>query len=144
MFTIKILGMGDAKTRALKDNLAAALIRYPVKGKVVEVSELNRIAMSGVTETPALLFDNLVVSEGSVPSVDDLAKLLRNRLLYKSKLYRLRRILMPVDFSQASENTFRFAWEIARRFGASIDLIHESIPQASSRTSCVIRSCAAE
>jgi nucleotide-binding universal stress UspA family protein len=124
MFTIRILGMGDAKTRALKDNLSAALIRNPVKGKVVEVSELNHITLSGVTETPALMFDNVIVSEGIVPSVEDLTKLLRNRQLYKSKLYRLRRILVPVDFSPAAENTFRFAWEIARRFGASIDLVH--------------------
>jgi nucleotide-binding universal stress UspA family protein len=124
MFTIKILGMGDAKTRALKENVTTALGQYPVKGKVVEVTELNRIALSGVTETPALMFDNMVVSEGKVPSVEDLTKLLRNRLLYKSKLYQLRRILVPVDFSEASENSFRFSWEIARRFGASIDLVY--------------------
>ncbi len=79
MFTIRILGMGDAKTRALKDNLTAALVRNPVKGKVVEVSELNHITLSGVTETPALMFDNVIVSEGIVPSVEDLTKLLRNR-----------------------------------------------------------------
>ncbi len=124
MFTIKILGMGDAKTQALRDNVAAALSQYPVKGKVVEVSELNSIAISGVTETPALLFDNQIICEGKVPTVEELTQLLRNRQLYKSKLYRLHRIMVPVDFSPGSENAFRFAWEIASRFDASIDLVH--------------------
>lgn len=124
MFTIKILGMGDAKTQALRDNLALALNQYPLKGKVIEVSELNSIAVSGVTETPALLFNDQIISEGKVPSVDELIRLLRNRHLYKSKLYRMRRIMVPVDFSPASENAVCFASEIARRFGASIDLVH--------------------
>jgi nucleotide-binding universal stress UspA family protein len=124
MLTIKILGIGDTKTRALKSNLDAALTQYPVSGKVVEISEVNRIAMSGVTETPALLFDNQIICEGRVPTVEELTTLLRNRLLYKSKLYRLRKILVPVDFSEAAENAFRFAWEIGSRFGASIEVVH--------------------
>ncbi|MEI6409119.1 MAG: universal stress protein [Bacteroidota bacterium] len=122
--TIKILGMGDTKTRALKDNLDAALSLYPVKGRVVEVSEVNRIALSGVTETPALLFDNHIISEGRVPTVEELSALLRNRFLYKSKLYRLRRILVPVDFSEASETAICFGWELAKHFEASLDVIH--------------------
>lgn len=122
--TIKILGIGDTKTKALKENLQNALNQYPLKGKVVEVSEVNRIALSGVTETPALLFDNQIISEGRVPTVDELAKLLRNRVLYKSKLYRLRRIMVPVDFSDASANALRYAWEVARKFGSSIDVVH--------------------
>jgi nucleotide-binding universal stress UspA family protein len=121
---IKILGMGDIKTRALRDNLNAALRLYPMKGKVEEVSEVNRIALSGVTETPALLFDNQIISEGIVPSVEELTQLLRNRFLYKSKLYRLNKILVPVDFSAPSENALRFGWEIARHFNASLEVVH--------------------
>jgi nucleotide-binding universal stress UspA family protein len=124
MMTIKILGIGDAKTLALKSNLEAALDQYPVDGKVLEVTEVNRIAQSGVTETPALMFDNMVISEGRVPSVEELTTLLRNRLLYKSKLYRLSRILVPVDFSPASANAFHYAWQLAERYGASIDVVH--------------------
>lgn len=116
--------MGDMKTRALRDNLDAALSQYPINGKIEEVSEYNRIAQSGVTETPALLFDNQIISEGVVPSIEALTKLLRNRFLYKSKLYRLNKILIPVDFSVASENAMRFGWELARVFNASIDVVH--------------------
>lgn len=121
---IKILGMGDIKTRALRDNLNAALRQYPLKGNIEEVSEVNRIALSGVTETPALLFDNQIISEGTVPTIEELTNLLRNRFLYKSKLYRLNKILVPIDFSTTSENALRFGWEIARHFGATLDVVH--------------------
>lgn len=123
MTTIKILGIGDAKTKALRENLAVALSRFPV-GRVVEVTEVNKIAASGIGRTPALLFDDQIVSEGAVPTVDDLARLLRNRSLYRSKLYLLRRILVPVDYSPASENAYRHAWALAKRFGATLDLVH--------------------
>lgn len=121
---IKILGIGDLKTRTLRDNLDAALRLYPINGKIEEVSEVNRIALSGVTETPALLFDNQIISEGDVPTIEELTNLLRNRFLYKSKLYRLSKILVPIDFSTSAENALCFGWEIARYFDATLDVVH--------------------
>ena len=79
MFTIKILGMGDVKTQALRENLAAALSQYPVKGKEVEVSELNRLAVSGGTGTPGLLCANTIICEGKVPKGGSVHKLTDNR-----------------------------------------------------------------
>lgn len=124
MTTIKILGIGDQKTKALRDNVQSALSQYPIQNKIIEVSEVNLIAASGISRTPALLFDNIVVCEGAVPTVEEIARLLRNRMLYRSKLYRLNKILVPVDFSAGSENAFLYAWHLAKRFGATIDLVH--------------------
>jgi len=121
---IKIVGIGDAKTKALRENLLAALTRYPVDVELAHISEVHQIERSGATSIPALDFDGQIVSEGEVPSVEQLMELLRNRSLYRSKLYVIEKILVPTDFSAASKKAFKYALEIAKIFDASVQLLH--------------------
>lgn len=124
MNTIQILGAGDDKMRALKHNLGMALTQFPLTGEVEEVSEYNKITSTGVKSMPALVIDGEILSEGFVPSVDEIKRLLRNRELVKSKLYRLHRILVPVDLSPASENALRYACQLAHVFGSGIEVVY--------------------
>lgn len=124
MTTIRIYGIGDAKTRALRNNVAEALLLCPLEGAVEEITEVNQITASGVSRTPALVVDGQIVAEGTVPSAPEIARMLRRRSIYPTKLYRLRRILLAVDFSPASEKAYRYAWELACIFQASIDMVH--------------------
>lgn len=124
MTTIQIFGIGDAKMHALKHNLMQALAQFPVQGKIEEISEYNKIYASGVTAPPALLLDGEIVSEGEVPSVEEIKKMLRNRNLLRSKLFRLRRIMVPVDLSPASENALLFACKLAHLFDANMEVVY--------------------
>ena len=124
MTTIQIFGMGDAKMHALKNNLSLALAQFPLQGKIEEISEYNKIYASGVKEPPALVLDGEIVSEGAVPSVEEIKKMLRNRNLLRSKLYRLRRIVVPVDLSPASENALLFACQMAHLFDANMEVVY--------------------
>lgn len=124
MTTIQILGMGDARTHALKSNLNQALAQFPLQGKIEEISEYNQIHASGVKEPPALILDGEIVSEGVVPSVEEIKRMLRNRNLLRSKLYRLRRILVPVDLSPASEGALVFACHMAHLFDANVEVVY--------------------
>jgi nucleotide-binding universal stress UspA family protein len=124
MNTIQIFGTGDDKMRALRHNLGMALTQFPLKGEVEEVSEFNKINLKGVREVPALVVDGEILSEGVVPSVEEIKRLLRNRELVRSKLYRLRRILAPIDLSPASENSLRYACQLAQIFGSSVEVVY--------------------
>ena len=124
MTTIKIFGEHDANTRRLHDNLVLALSSFPLNTRVVEVSEPNTIRADGISSTPALMLDGDVVVEGRVPTVEELTAIFQNRYLLKSKLYRLRLITVPVDISQPSENALLFAWQLAQKFDARIDVIY--------------------
>lgn len=110
--------------RALRHNLGMALTQFPLKGEVEEVSEFNKINLKGVREVPALVVDGEILSEGVVPSVEEIKRLLRNRELVRSKLYRLRRILAPIDLSPASENSLRYACQLAQIFGSSVEVVY--------------------
>lgn len=124
MTTIQIVGTGDARMHALKSNLTQALTQFPLQGKIEEISEFNQIHASGVKEPPALILDGEIVSEGMVPSVEEIKRMLRNRNLLRSKLYRLRRILVPVDLSPASENALVFACHIANLLDANVEVVY--------------------
>lgn len=109
---------------ALRKNLSLALAQFPVQGKVEEISEYNQIYASGVTDPPALMVDGEIVSEGTVPTVEEIESLLRNRNLLRSKLYRLRRIVVPVDLSPSSENALLLACQIAHLFDANMEVVY--------------------
>lgn len=113
MTTIKIFGEPSAQQRQLKDNIERALGVLPLATQVQEVSEPNAIAASGVTATPALSLDGIVVAEGQVPSVGELTYFLENRNLLKSKLYRIRSLTVPVDLSSGAEQALRYAYGLA-------------------------------
>lgn len=124
MTTIKIFGEHDTATRHLHNNLLLALSDFPLNSRVLEVSEPNTIRADGISSTPALMLDGEVVVEGRVPTVDELKTIFENRYLYKSKLYRLRTITVPVDISQPSENALLFAWKLAKKFDARVEVIY--------------------
>ncbi|MDX2135108.1 MAG: universal stress protein [Saprospiraceae bacterium] len=124
MNTIHIYGTGDAKMRALKNNLSLALTEYPLNSHLEDVSEYNRIYTSGVTQPPALVINGEILCEGVVPSVGEIVKLLRNRHLMRSKLFKLRRMVVPVDMSQASENALIYACKLAHLFQASVEVVY--------------------
>lgn len=124
MTTIQIFGIGDAKMHDLRSNLSLALAQYPVQSNIEEISEYNQILASGVVHTPALVLDGKIVAEGAVPSVEEIKEMLRNRNVLRSKLYRLRRIMVAVDLSPASENALVFACNLARLFDANLEVVY--------------------
>ncbi len=77
MATISIIGIGDLQTRQLRENVAAALAIYPVNSEVVNVTEVSTIVASGVSQTPALLFDHEIIAEGVVPSIAEIIHLFK-------------------------------------------------------------------
>lgn len=124
MTTIKIFGERDDNTRRLRDNLTLALSNFPMNSRVVEVSEPNTIRADGISKTPALMLDGEIVTQGTVPSVEEITSIFQNRYLYKSKLFRLHTITVPVDISLPAENALIFAWRLAEKFDAKIEVVY--------------------
>jgi nucleotide-binding universal stress UspA family protein len=118
------MGMGDLKTRRLRDAVHVALERLSVAYSLREVSDINAITLSGVVQTPALVVDGRILSEGFVPGVEEVFNLLSKAEHRRDKLTRLQKILVPVDGSETSGNALKYAWAFARGVGASIDVIH--------------------
>ncbi|MCX8161301.1 MAG: thioredoxin family protein [Candidatus Saccharicenans sp.] len=69
---IKVLGMGCPKCFELERRVKNALERLKMEATVEKVSDLKQIMSFGVFSTPALVIDGKVVSQGHLPSVEEI------------------------------------------------------------------------
>jgi small redox-active disulfide protein 2 len=76
MKKIQILGTGCAKCRKLAENAKQAADELGLDYELEKVTALNDIMKFGVMSTPGLAVDGKVLSQGKVPSADDIKKLL--------------------------------------------------------------------
>lgn len=120
---IKVFGAHDTAAQLLRARVMLALESAAIEGKVVEVSEPVAIQVAGVNALPALMVEGVVFSEGIVPSVEEIADVLKNKNLFKSKIFRLRTVTVPVDMSAVSANALRFAWHVASHLNAKLEVI---------------------
>ncbi len=120
---IKVFSYRDQQGQRLHDHIQMALSVFPMAHKLIDVHEPGAIAAEGVTVLPALQLDGVLVSEGTVPEVEEIVQMFRNRYLYASKLFRLKKIIVPVDMSEVSANALRFAWQIALKSNAHLEVI---------------------
>ena len=77
---IQVLGSGCQKCNDLYENAREAAARAPEAGnEVVKVDDVDTFFRLGVTRTPALVFDDEVVSSGRVLDADEIAVLISAR-----------------------------------------------------------------
>ena len=81
---IEVCGMGCPKCHATKDNIVKALQELNLEeGGDVTVTHLQDpklFAARGVMFTPAVVIDSVKVSEGKIPEVDEIKKLIQDRM----------------------------------------------------------------
>ncbi|MDX1912405.1 MAG: universal stress protein [Saprospiraceae bacterium] len=121
---IKIFGHHNAAERRLAERVHAALQTAGIDGKVLEISDPVALQAHGVRTLPALMVEGEIVLQGLIPSVPALVRLLKNKGLYKSKLYRLRTISVPVDMSEVSANALIYAWHLAQRLDSQLEIVY--------------------
>ena len=69
---IEVLGPGCDRCHATFDNARKALAELGVEAELVEVKDLMAIIDKGVYMTPGLVIDGDKLSEGRVPTKDDI------------------------------------------------------------------------
>jgi small redox-active disulfide protein 2 len=75
---VKILGSGCKKCNELEVNTIEALKQLGMDTSVDHVTDFSQIAAYGVMSTPALVFNEKVVSYGKVLKSEEIAKMLKN------------------------------------------------------------------
>lgn len=78
--TIKILGTGCARCKALDKVTRKAVEELQLNVPVEKVEDIQKIMEYAVMRTPALVIDEKVVLTGQVPKISELKELLTNNL----------------------------------------------------------------
>jgi len=77
MAKVKVLGSGCSKCNELEKNTLAALKELGMDTDIEHVTDFAQIAAYGVMTTPALVFEDKVLSHGRVLKKDEVIKLLK-------------------------------------------------------------------
>lgn len=121
---IKIFGAFDASSRLLGERVRLALEYASMEGKVVEIADPMAIQANGISVLPALMIEGRVVLQGIVPSVTEIARLMKNKDLFKSKIFHLQTVSVAVDMSEVSANALVFARKIAEKMGSKLEIVY--------------------
>ena len=76
MLSIKIIGTEDLKQKALANRVRQAIDTMMIDAKIVEITSLEEIIAHNIIQTPALVIRNQVLSQGIIPQVADLKRLI--------------------------------------------------------------------
>ena len=76
MLNIKIIGTEDLKQKALANRVRQAIDTMMIDAKIVEITSLEEIIAHNIIQTPALVIRNQVLSQGIIPQVAELKRLI--------------------------------------------------------------------
>ena len=76
MLNIKIIGTEDLKQKALTNRVRQAIDTMMIDATVVEITSLEEIIAFNIIQTPALVIRNQVLSQGIIPQVAELKRLI--------------------------------------------------------------------
>jgi hypothetical protein len=105
MLTVKIVGTEDRKFKALVNRVKEAIVLLEAEVMVEEVTELEAIIDSGIIQTPAIIIQSQVLSQGFLPNMNEIKTLLKVFLNSNKKKYKETSITKSSKF-KVNENPF--------------------------------------
>jgi small redox-active disulfide protein 2 len=77
MTSVKVLGSGCSKCKALEQRLVALKTEHGLDIDLVKITDLNEIISYGIMMTPGLVINGVVKSAGTVPKDSQLLQWLK-------------------------------------------------------------------
>ncbi len=77
---IKVLGTGCYRCRDLLKTAEQAVLELGIDAQIEKVQDMDKILSYGVSRTPGLVIDGKVVLSGRLPDVEEVKRLLKERI----------------------------------------------------------------
>lgn len=124
MNTIQILGInGSERTTALRSNVVRALEEISTSAIIEQVTDIDKFIQYNVNGIPALILNGHVILQKQIPSMEDLKILLRIFATSSNRIA-MKKILVPTDFSNVSQDAFQFALALAKLHNSHLCALH--------------------
>ncbi|MEL7221580.1 MAG: universal stress protein [Bacteroidota bacterium] len=122
---IEVIGLqGHQRNEQLKEQLRAALNIMELKPTVKEIADLDTIVNLDISATPALRVNGQVIIQQIVPAIEELVDLLSIVLVTNNQEEKVKKIIVPTDFSKTSQEAYHYALRLAKYFEAPINVVH--------------------
>ncbi len=125
MIQVQLIGLGRDLIR-LEENVKASLSNPPFNIRWVLINSTNAIMDSKVEKIPSVTVNGKLLAEGRIPAAHEIRDMVYASFFESLKWKDVNRILVPTDFSSASDNALSYAGFLASHTGADITLVHVS------------------
>ena len=71
---IEIFGPGCPKCNNTKENVKKALVELKKDAEMINVTDINTMIERGIIHTPALAIDGEILTQGKIPTVEEIKK----------------------------------------------------------------------
>lgn len=125
MKTIKIFGTNSSKYEYFKYELFRRLKLHGIEVPIVEINDIDQIVAEGVESIPTLRINNhidLACPENR--NINEFVKETLQVVLKEFNYGNMKKILVPIDFSDTSANAYSYAKKLATKLKAAITLAH--------------------
>lgn len=126
--TMVIYGKKNSITANLKFRLEKEIIRSGMHLNLIEITDPAEFVKEGITQVPCVRSGELdwVYKEGE--DIDLFVKKVIRQKMPKTKNDPVKQVIVPVDFSDYSRNSFYQGFKIARKLNASLIITHVYAP----------------
>lgn len=132
MNTLKLLGIqGDKKYKAWKEQALLAMLSSNINAKLVEVNDVDDIMSYNIESVPALLLNNKLIlkQNNHLPDLEEIEDAIFHSL--RSDKLRMKKIVVPTDFTEVAKNAYKYAKELAKELDAELKVVNVFYPEAS-------------
>lgn len=125
MIRIKIYGPITSSYEYAKLLLLKYSQKMGLSIEIEEINEIDRFINEKVSSVPAISIDHSnPYYLKDFPDPGQFVKKIIEKILQLSNYGNMKRIIVPIDFSEASMNALNYAANIARQIGAIIKVVH--------------------
>lgn len=125
--TIIIYGKKNSITASLKYNLEKEIIRKGLKLNLLEINDPAIFVQEGITQVPSVRINSLLLIFSEDDEINNFIKKVIKEAMNKSSNL-INQVLVPVDFSDYSRNSFYQGYKIARKLNAGLAVVHVYAP----------------
>ena len=127
---MKLYGTQSSKYQYFKKQLTEHLEHAGIGEEVVEINSLDQIIKDKIESIPSV-----ITSQGTVikcqtdKDINELLNATMETVLKENNYGTMKKILIPVDFSDISLNAFTYGLDLANSIGAHVTVVHCLHPQ---------------
>lgn len=127
---VKIYGKETPPFQYLKHLIISLQKRYPDQFQIAEINDLESIISDGIEFIPSISIngDIIAYNPDENHSMEAFAKKAISQLFTETNYGKMKKILVPTDFSDCSINAFRYAKSMANSLEHMIELVHFDHP----------------
>ena len=127
MIKLKIFGKPSSTYEYMKAFIAKTAIQASLPLEVEEITDTQEFIDMQIMSIPAYSLNGKIEERGN-KNINQFLRQLRKEILKKGNYGNMKKITVPIDFSETSDNTISYALNLSKNYNSVVKLMHAYHP----------------